>query len=504
MNTDEPRDDEILGRALSRAIETAEVKETPYESSRVGMRPLKRGTSFWRVAALAATIVVAGALGSTLLDRPATDEPVAQQPSPTVAPTNNTAAVTVGPAPTRLNAIDHQVVYFARDGLPPVGVHVRSVGNQSTAADRISGRLSVITLNPSLEKFPDADPVPSGAFNAIRPPNQANAQGVGAVRVDGDVATVDLSVRNDDWLIRGSAQTLAAVQQLVYTATEEPGIRRVLFTQNGGKQMRIDQMVLDKPLSREDVSVYLPVTNVTLGDSVSRACSPTPCPSPTPVRLSNTFSVDSIAPGVTRFLVQVESGALADFSVKGYEASDDVKGAWSGKYVFRLELSGTEIKPGVEIIDRTPVRSIQSTVLEPAVGGGTRYELALDDLRPWRLAVLQNPDRIVVDFGGYPTAISDTVAVYSPKPGDTVSRFTVSGLSRTFEATTSWRVVDATRRVLASGFTQASLGTSAIWGTFQTSIDLSSVSGNVTLEVYWVSPRDGSDTGLVQIPLVVR
>ena len=86
MSSNEPRDDEILGRALSRAIETAEVDETPYDRSRLGLRPLRRGTSFWRVAALAAAIVIAGALGSTLLERPATDETVGQQPSPTVAP----------------------------------------------------------------------------------------------------------------------------------------------------------------------------------------------------------------------------------------------------------------------------------------------------------------------------------------------------------------------------------------------------------------------------------
>jgi hypothetical protein len=97
------------------------------------------------------------------------------------------------------------------------------------------------------------------------------------------------------------------------------------------------------------------------------------------------------------------------------------------------------------------------------------------------------------------------VAVYSPKPGDSGRQFTVSGLSRTYEATTQWRVVDSARRELATGFTTASRGTSAVWGTYQFSVQLpASVSGNVTLEVYWGSPRDGADTGLVQVPLTVR
>ena len=48
-------------------------------------------------------------------------------------------------------------------------------------------------------------------------------------------------------------------------------------------------------------------------------------------------------------------------------------------------------------------------------------------------------------------------------------------------------------------------GTSAVWGTYQVSVQLPSrVSGNVTLEVYWGSPKDGSELGLVQVPLTVR
>lgn len=505
MKTDEPRDDEILGRALSRAIETAEVNETPYDRSRIGMRPLRGGTPFWRVAALAASILIAGALGSTLLERPATDQPVGQQPTPTVAA--HTPAVTATPVPTptpQPTAIDHQVVYFARDGLPPVGVHVRGVGDQrnplqTTPADRITSRLAVVTLNGDLRKFPDADPIPAGAFSAIRGKDQVNGQGVGAVRIDGETATVDLSVKNDDWLIRGSAQTLAAVQQLVYTATEEPGIRRVLFTQNGGKPLHIDQFVMDKPLAREDVSGYGPQQDEVVGEDQSRPCAPT-CPSLSPAVLSNNYSVDTFAAGLARFIVQVDSGDWDSFSVSG-KAVDDTKDPSQSKYQIVLQVRGTERKPGLEIIDRSPLRSIRST----PKSGSTTYELALDDHRPWRVAILPNPDRIVVDIGGFATSLSETVAVYSPKPGDAGRQFTVSGLSRTFEATTAWRIIDSARRVLAEGTTTASRGTSAVWGTYQISVQLpANANGNVTLEVYWASPRDGADTGLVQVPLVVR
>jgi hypothetical protein len=490
MKTNEPHDDEILGRALSRAIETAEVNETPYERSRMAMRPLKRGTSFWRVAALAASIVIAGALGSTLLERPATDEPVGQQPSPTVAPAN-TQAATATPVATP-TAIDRDRIYFARDGLPPVSVHSDRALSDGPPENRIAQRLfELLAADPGI-------PAPAGAFTA-RPP-RGSIVGVNIVRVADDLATVDLRIP-EGFKISGSAATSALVQQIVYTATEEPGIRRVQLTVNG-QPATIDQFVWTKPLTREDVAGYRKadsdvITTETVG--VVTACT-APCPSPAATRLSNTYSVDSVAPGVARFVVQVESGQLRDWSVR-VEADNDAPPAWGSKALLHLQVAGGEVKPGLEIIDRSPIRAINSTRLAES----TTYEVALDDLRPWRLILLSNPDRIIVDFGGYPAAISDTVAVYSPKPGDTGRQFTVSGISRTFEATTAWRVVDSARRILAEGTTTASLGTSAIWGTYQVAVQLpATVSGNLTLEVYWASPRDGADTGLVQVPLVVR
>jgi hypothetical protein len=216
--------------------------------------------------------------------------------------------------------------------------------------------------------------------------------------------------------------------------------------------------------------------------------------------LSSNWSVDTFALGVARFIVQVDSGDWQAFTAVGHGTIDVKNPAWS-KYMITLEVGGTDTKPGLEIVDRSPLRSIQSVT----GGGKTIYALAIDDQRPWRVALLPNPDRIVVDIGGFASSLSDTVAVYSPKPGDAGRQFTVSGLSRTFEATTAWRVVDSGRRVLAEGTTTASRGTSVVWGTYQISVQLpANASGNVTLEVYWASPRDGADTGLVHVPLVAR
>jgi hypothetical protein len=487
MKTDEPRDDEILGRALSRAIETSEISETPYERSRIGSRPAKRRTSFWRVAALAASIVVAGALGSTLLERPAADQPVGTQPSPTVA--QNTPApttATASPIPTvtpQPNAIDHQRVFVSRDfGLAPTSQHLDSVGRETTAEERIKSRVNA--LNNAVSGV-------SGT-GLLADPKQFYVR---SVTVQGDTATIDYSAR---FPASGSSGDIAMAQQIVYTATEEPGVSRILVTENG-KPMNTGHILWDKSMTREDVSGYGPQKDEAVSEDQSRPCAPT-CPSPSPAVLSNNWSVDTFALGVARFIVQVDSGDWQTFNAAGHGTIDVKNPAWS-KYMITLEVGGRETKPGLEIVDRSPLRSIQSVT----GGGKTIYSLALDDHRPWRVALLSNPDRIVVDIGGFATSLSDTVAVYSPKPGDAGRQFTVSGLSRTFEATTAWRVVDSAGRVLAQGTTTASRGTSAVWGTYQISVQLpASASGNVTLEVYWASPRDGADTGLVHVPLVVR
>jgi hypothetical protein len=501
MKTNEPQDDEILGRALSRAIETTEVEETPYDRSRLALRPLKRGTSFWRVAALAAAIVIAGALGSTMLERPATDETVGQQPSPTVAPTPQVASATPGSpsATAQPNAIDHQRVFVARDGLPPTSQHLDRVlgecaaclpgmsGVPTTAEDRIRSRLN--SLNTAFSGVVGTQL--NGDMKQFSPTT---------IKINGDLVTVDYaSLPAGGWPMRGSAASRAWQQELVYSATEEPGIRRLLVTENGSKPTRIDQLVWDKALSREDVSGYGPLKDEHVAEQQSRPCAPN-CPTPSPAVLSNNYSVDTFALGVARFIVQVDSGDWDNFSVSGRTVTDSGDPTQS-KYQILVQVKGTEKKSGLEIVDRSPLRSISSITKS----GGTVYTLGLDDQRPWRVALLPNPDRIVVDIGGFASSLSDTVAVYSPKPGDTGRQFTVTGLSRTFEATTAWRVVDSARHVLAEGATTASRGTSAVWGTYQISVQLpANASGNATLEVFWASPRDGSDTGLVQIPLTVR
>src|SRR5438445_1523776 len=64
-------------------------------------------------------------------------------------------------------------------------------------------------------------------------------QGGVTVNISGELATIDLLLQNRAWAITEEGAATGILQQLVYTATEEPGIRAVLFTHDGGQQMRI-------------------------------------------------------------------------------------------------------------------------------------------------------------------------------------------------------------------------------------------------------------------------
>ena len=100
--TDERRDDEVLGRALSRAIETIDVNQTPYERSRISTAPARRTIfGLWQIATAAAAIVLALAIGSWLT-RPTQEQPaVAASPTASVANSPTTSTSKAGPSARR-------------------------------------------------------------------------------------------------------------------------------------------------------------------------------------------------------------------------------------------------------------------------------------------------------------------------------------------------------------------------------------------------------------------
>jgi len=503
--SDQRPNDENLGRALGRAVESQSVRETPFTQSRLARRldrPAGRGwLGTLAVAAALGLFVAVGAFfvtrGPLGVANPGPSASPDSTPAPAGAPsaaTSPPAAATAGP---QVAAPEPVLVYFGRDGLPPVaGMTVSSpwVGPGAGTDQRISARVAAL-----LGARPNE--TPSGAINAAALPQSGSRTTTVNVRTQGDLATVEIGI-SDGWPARGAAQSNALLQQLVYTITEEPGVRRAMITDKGKPTAMIDQLVIDKPLAREDVHGYVaqpPERIATAGNGI-------------PLRASVTHSVDAVAPGLTRVVVAL-TPSTGQFSPLGYlprmsaevRANDERAQPTRGKQTLVVEIDGIEGPASSTPVDRTPLRAIHFTPGTNAARTAV-YELALDDLRPWRVAILKEPARVVIDVGGHPMATALNMVVYSPLRGGTVTRdVAVTGMARAFEATVSWRLRDSGGREVAKGFTTASEGSSAVWGTYEFRAPVpASVSGNVTLEVYEASARDGSDTNKVAIPLQVR
>jgi hypothetical protein len=215
-------------------------------------------------------------------------------------------------------------------------------------------------------------------------------------------------------------------------------------------------------------------------------------------------SDNDVAPGLGRFVVELKPTNTTEprrYPKLVAKLENDPKRA--GQWLIRLELPETTSPQaqGAKTVGASPILQAASYFLNADRGVG--FSISLDKARPWRVGVLHNPLRVVVDVGG--AAVSDSIAVYSPRAGETSRNVTITGFARVFEATVSWRIKDGAGHEVAKGFTNASIGTSALWGSFQTTAIIpANISGSVTLEVFWASPRDGADLGLVRIPLTVR
>ncbi len=490
--TDERHEDEVLGRALSRAIETQAPHETPYERSRIAGRPAGTAFSFWQFAGVAATIVIALAFG-TWFTRPSENGAVGSSASPT-APTSSAPTATSGPASaTPANAPVR--TFFVRDLLPPLSANVPGQGAQGTV-QAIGDRLQSTHFAPAAS-------VPAGAANPLglvgRAPGASSGTFGTSVSVSGDVATVEFIV--SDWGVRGAAQVQALVQQIVYVATEAPGIRKVRITERGKANAVIDGLVVDKPLSREDVTDYQALgttkTAQGFGDATAAASR----------RLTTRTSVDTAGVALARVVIETDLAIFTptvgypDFKVEVVQ-NDEASKPLGGKWRMIVTVNGTDTTTGTQTIDKSPLRSIVTT----KQGSNTVYEIGLDDLRPWRTAIAVNPFRIIVDIGGDPrTIFGDTQAVYSPTYGATVGRtFQVSGIAHNFEANVVIRVRDdKDREILITNTTATNCCDPG--GTFDATVQLpAGASGTIYLEVLESSARDGSDLKVIRIPLTVR
>jgi len=514
--SDERRDDEILGRALGRAIETLHVNETPYERSRMAS-PAERRALFGlpQVAATIAVVVLAVALGAWFNSvREAREVPAVG--SPTAVPGTTAPAAVATPVASIDPNRDRIWVYFARDSLPPVGAYLQGILDDSSSEGRTTSRLSLLMgLQPSR--------VPAGLLNplgSVSPAVNGSRQTGLGVHTSGDKAFVEFDLPTG-WGAHGSAQSLALLQQIVYTITEEPGINYAVITDKGRQSATIDQLVVDKPLSREDVFGY---ANAAKPDKIEDGGT---------AGLADIVdwraSVDQVAPGLGRFVVELKPQTATTrptprFTAVLQPSRETTPG--HGKWTILISMpDAVWNQPSGEafhccplkVVETTPIRELTAGPLtgDPPTGNGAYrgvgFGINLDDARPWRAFVLQDPLRLVIDVGGTAPNVSDRIAIYraQPVPATPVCSTTcdiqLSGAARVFEANVVWRVKDSAGKVIANGHFLASVGSSALWGTFDTDVQVPPrFTGNVTLEVYEASPKDGSEQGLVQIPLVIR
>lgn len=428
-----------------------------------------------RLLLAAVTVALVAACGAAV---PAT--------SPTPVPTGVVASPTATPATTATPAVatvDHAVVYFARDRLPPVAAHIDGAGSGSTAEARVGSRL--VALFSAV--------APTGLFNTTL----AVKARPGVVRIDGDLATVDFVVPLGDWGTAGSAGTRAFIQQIVYTASEEPGIRRVLITENGQQAVVGGEgVVVDHPVAREDVAGY---DAATVSQSFTWRTEPRSAPVAITTRIFPEF-----APAMARFVIDtglrgVDAKASLGINIH-LMRTDERAFPDLGKWTLSVAVPDARTTdPDLRVTDAAPLRAVRATNM----ASGVRYDIGVDDARPWRVAMTYEPLSIVVDYGGEPNAVSTNIALYQPTFGATVRPGQpMAGLIRAFEARYEYRWLDARGTVLVSDFATASLGTAEMWGVLTLAVpDLPN--GPVTLELRIRSPRDGSVAESVYTALTV-
>jgi len=433
--------------------------------------------------------------------------------SATVAATTGTiqtaSPIAVAPAPL--------VVYYARQGLPPFrATALGGVPSRNSVEDRIGARLSA--LWGAQPRF-----VPPDMSNPFAKSGRVGSQGqLGTgVRIDGDVATVTFDLPGG-WGVTSASESQGLYQQLVYTITEDPEIRRALIREKGKAEAVIGALVIAEPATREDVAGYTfsgTKTPTIVGDGTQ-----------VPEELTDIgVAIDSDI--LTRGFVGNEVGLgrvgvdlRATGSVPGGRLDPrftatlercDPPSCDGGKWTLAVTLPDLTWPAGRpaynETFDRSPIRSVRAAEFQ---GGTVAIAVRLDDARPWRVAIEPtgtDTARLYIDIGGVSADVNENIAVYLPGPdqaaGDRASGCTcrVRGAARVSEGKIRWRVRDGTGREVARGNAMASRGTGPVWGVFTTTITIPpAVEGQPTLEVFSLSSRDGSEQDLIRIPLTLH
>lgn len=104
-------------------------------------------------------------------------------------------------------------------------------------------------------------------------------------------------------------------------------------------------------------------------------------------------------------------------------------------------------------------------------------------------------------------ARSANIIVLTPTKGERVGfPFLAKGRARVFEGTVNLRLKDQENQILFEGFSTAFGQEMSEFGPFEKEIDFllkRPATREVTLEVFWLSPRDGQELDLVSLPLEI-
>lgn len=195
-------------------------------------------------AALAGVTV--GAITASPSPTPVPTIPVAAIPTSTPdlrpPPPTRTLTPTQRPTPTPEPRGRAVVFYASRQGIP-VAVDEPKAAGGTSQSDHVFFRLAALrtTKAEGPPAYGNLFPTMKAAFaetTVLSPGLAAVGFIVGELYGDWGVPAEDVKL---------------LLQQIVYTATEEPGIDRVFITQNGGKPAVINGITYDKALAREDV-----------------------------------------------------------------------------------------------------------------------------------------------------------------------------------------------------------------------------------------------------------
>lgn len=157
---------------------------------------------------------------------------------PTVAPSS---IATPRPTPTP-EPRGRAVVYVAAPDKEPAAVPMTGSVGGTSESDHVYFRLLALRQQRQ---------APAGYANVFA---SLRAQLAETTVVTKGTVVVGFSVPpSGDWGV-GADLLKLLLQQIVFTATEEPGIDLVLITQNGGKPAVIGGQAIDKPLGRAELA----------------------------------------------------------------------------------------------------------------------------------------------------------------------------------------------------------------------------------------------------------